>query len=85
MNSNLVTHISDEDVQKEAYLLYLASGCVPGRDFENWLEAQARLTKKAQENERSAAHTGYQDLHFPPSAWATRGPSGTFNPFSSRN
>jgi hypothetical protein len=40
--------ISDEEfnqrVQSRAYDVYLQNGCIPGRDQENWLEAE-RLVK----------------------------------------
>ena len=29
-----------EKIQKKAYELYLKSGCVAGRDMNNWLEAE---------------------------------------------
>jgi len=32
---------TEDDVRDYAYHLYLQSGCVPGRDLENWLEAKA--------------------------------------------
>jgi len=41
-------NISDEElnqrIQSKAYDVYLQNGCVPGRDQENWLEAE-RLVK----------------------------------------
>ena len=32
-----------QDIARRAYELYLASGCVDGRDVENWLEAEQEL------------------------------------------
>jgi hypothetical protein len=34
---------SDEDIRDYAYHLYQQSGCVPGHDLDNWLEATACL------------------------------------------
>ena len=33
-----------EQIEKRAYELYLARGCEPGRDFEDWLTAERELT-----------------------------------------
>lgn len=33
----------EEDVRDYAYHLYVQGGCVPGRDLDNWLEAEACL------------------------------------------
>jgi hypothetical protein len=38
--TSLLTH---ERVAERARALWLASGCVPGRDEQNWREAEARL------------------------------------------
>ena len=35
---------TEDDVRDYAYHLYLQSGCVPGRDLENWLEAKACIS-----------------------------------------
>ena len=37
-----------EEIAKEAYFLYLQQGSPPGHDVENWLQAEARLTVRAQ-------------------------------------
>ncbi|MCX7913057.1 MAG: DUF2934 domain-containing protein [Thermodesulfovibrionales bacterium] len=29
-----------EEISKVAYELYVKSGCIPGRDMDNWLEAE---------------------------------------------
>lgn len=34
---------SEQDIREYAYHLYLQGGCVPGRDLENWLEAETAL------------------------------------------
>jgi hypothetical protein len=33
-----------EEVARRAYEIYEREGCLPGRDFENWLKAEAELT-----------------------------------------
>ena len=38
--------VSDDDIRDYAYHLYLLSGCVPGRDLDNWLEAKACLSAR---------------------------------------
>ena len=35
--------ISEDDIRDYAYHLYTQSGCTPGRDLDNWLEARACL------------------------------------------
>ena len=35
---------TEGDIRDYAFHLYLQSGCVPGRDLENWLEAKASLS-----------------------------------------
>ncbi len=35
---------TEADVRDYAYHLFVQSGCVPGRDLENWLEAKACLS-----------------------------------------
>lgn len=32
-----------EEISRAAYDLYLKSGCVPGRDEANWLEAETQI------------------------------------------
>ncbi len=34
---------SEEEIRSHAYRLYQESGCVPGRDLENWLNAATYL------------------------------------------
>lgn len=36
--------ISEDDIRGYAYHLYVQSGCIPGRDLDNWLEAKACLS-----------------------------------------
>lgn len=37
-----------EQIQKRAYELYLARGCKPGMDVEDWLAAEKELTVETQ-------------------------------------
>lgn len=37
------SEIKEDDVREYAYHLYVQNGCIPGRDLENWLEAEACL------------------------------------------
>lgn len=86
MNANPQPEIAEEDVQKEAYLLYVASGCVPGRDLENWLAARARLAlRQASVGEKAAWNPAKTELHFPLNANVSRGPFGSLHPFENRN
>lgn len=34
---------TEDDIRDYAYHLYEQSGCIPGRDIDNWLEARACL------------------------------------------
>jgi hypothetical protein len=36
--------LTEDDIRDYANHLYLQSGCVPGRDLDNWLEAKACLS-----------------------------------------
>ncbi len=45
MNTMLSPQLSrfeptDEEIRDYAYHLYEQSGCIPGRDLENWIEAR---------------------------------------------
>jgi hypothetical protein len=33
-----------EEIARRAFEIYQREGCLPGRDFENWLKAEAELT-----------------------------------------
>ncbi len=37
------TRLTHEQIAERAKSLWLASGCLPGRDQQNWLEAEAQL------------------------------------------
>ncbi|MCS7163608.1 MAG: DUF2934 domain-containing protein [Thermodesulfovibrio sp.] len=36
----------EEEIRQVAYEIYLRSGCIPGRDLENWLEAERIVCEK---------------------------------------
>jgi hypothetical protein len=40
--------IAHEEIERRAHELYLKSGCIPGRDMDNWLEAERELTLSRQ-------------------------------------
>ncbi len=35
-----------EEISRVAYELYIKSGCIPGRDMDNWLEAERIVMEK---------------------------------------
>jgi len=35
---------TQDEIRAVAFQLYVQSGCIPGRDLENWQEAEARLS-----------------------------------------
>jgi hypothetical protein len=37
------TRLTHEQIAERARTLWLASGCLPGRDVQNWLEAEVQL------------------------------------------
>ncbi len=41
--SSATARLTHEQVAERAEALWLASGCLPGRDEQNWLEAEAQL------------------------------------------
>lgn len=83
MNTQRLSDPTEDEIQKQAYLLYLASGCVPGRDLENWLTAKELLRHR---HGRSISHSRGpkpRDLHFPPNAQVQRDPNDrTYPPFN---
>jgi Protein of unknown function (DUF2934) len=73
MNTKPIPDPSEEEIQKQAYLLYLASGSVPGRDVENWLAAKELLKHRhGKSGGRSRKPKKTTEIHFPPSAEAQR-------------
>ena len=85
MNANPQLEAIDEEVRKAAYLLYLASGCVLGRDRENWLAAQAKITSQPLSTVENTQSSSTVKLHFPLNANASRGPFDSLSPFENRN
>jgi hypothetical protein len=48
---------TDDDIRDYAFHLYQQSGCEPGRDLDNWLEAKACLTANiSKDQSRSRLH-----------------------------
>lgn len=47
-NSSPTTSPSQAEIAALAGKIYLDSGCVPGRDLQNWLLAEAELKNRAQ-------------------------------------
>lgn len=45
---------SEDEIREYAHHLYIKSGWLPGRDLDNWLEAEAYLI--AERQERRAPH-----------------------------
>jgi len=84
MNANPLIERTDEEVRKTAYLIYIASGCVPGRDMENWLAARSFVSSQGTESVENAQNPSTMLLHFPPNAQATRGPFDSLSPFENR-
>jgi len=51
---------SEENIRDYAYHLYVQSGCIPGRDSDNWFEAEACIRAnipKAESHTRLRRHT----------------------------
>ena len=50
---------TEDEIRDYAYHLYVQSGCVPGRDLENWLDAKSCLEAnipKEKSHQRSSRH-----------------------------
>jgi len=43
----------EEEIRQVAYELYVKSGCIPGRDLDNWLEAERIVLAKYESEEIS--------------------------------
>jgi hypothetical protein len=41
--SAAATQLTYEQIAERAKAIWLASGCLPGRDVQNWCEAEAQL------------------------------------------
>lgn len=46
----------EEEIRQVAYELYVKSGCIEGRDFDNWLEAE-RIVLARYESEKMSKHS----------------------------
>lgn len=49
--------IQHEEIAKRAYEIYLRNGAQPGRDQENWLQAEAELRSELQQQIAAIAKT----------------------------
>jgi hypothetical protein len=85
MNSNPWFEPTEDEVKKAAYLLYLASGCVPGHDLENWILAREKIVSQHSSAHENAERSAVTALHFPLNANASRGPFESFSSFENRN
>jgi Protein of unknown function (DUF2934) len=45
---------TEDEIRAYAYRLYVESGCIPGRDLDNWREAEDRLRSMAQAQKATA-------------------------------
>lgn len=45
---------TEDEIRAYAYQLYVQGGCIPGRDLENWGEAEARLLSMAHAQKATA-------------------------------
>ncbi len=41
------TNVTDNDIARRAYDLYLARGCTPGHQLEDWLQAERELQQSS--------------------------------------
>ncbi len=41
------TNVTDNDIARRAYDLYLAHGCTPGHQLEDWLQAERELRQSS--------------------------------------
>ena len=48
MSQSKVDLLPKEQIERRAYALYLESGCVDGRDVENWLTAEEELRNECE-------------------------------------
>ena len=52
-----ITIPAKEQIEKRAYELYLARGCEPGMDVEDWLAAERELTVETDVPEAAVRRT----------------------------
>jgi Protein of unknown function (DUF2934) len=63
MKENYCCEPSDAEIREEAYRLYLASGRVPGRELENWIQAREQLRERGSRS--YFVRSNEPELHFP--------------------
>jgi hypothetical protein len=72
MPSRSTPEPTEAEIQKEAYLIWLASGCEPDRALDHWLAARELLRHRHGRppgpRPAKAATVTPISLHFPPSA-----------------
>lgn len=80
MSTKQPTEPTEVQIQKEAYYLWLASGCEPGRALDHWLAAKELLRHRhgrpAGARPRKTSAATPVALHFPPSADVRRPDTG---------
>lgn len=76
MSKHTTHEPTEAEIQKEAYLLWLANGCETGRDLDHWLAAKELLRHRhgrpSGPRPRKTAIVAPVSLHFPPSAEVRR-------------
>ncbi len=83
MRSNSSSEPTEAQIQKEAYLIWLANGCESGRDLDHWLAAKELLRHRhgrPSGSRPTKAAAAPVSLHFPPSADVRRPEGGATNP-----
>ncbi len=76
MHKHSTSEPTEAEIQKEAYLLWLASGCESDRALDHWLAAKELLRHRhgrpAGPRPHKSAVVAPVALHFPPSAEVRR-------------
>lgn len=74
---------TESEIQKEAYLIWLANGCESDRALDHWLAAKELLRHRHGRSGRGrsakASNAAPVALHFPPSHDAGRGDASAHN------
>ena len=50
MSASKMDSPSHSEISARAEEIYRASGCIPGRDLENWVQAEKELKQRSQTN-----------------------------------
>ena len=50
MNALKINSPSHSEISARAEEIYRESGCIPGRDLENWVQAENELKQRSQSN-----------------------------------